>query len=308
MSERLKAGVAGAGVFGTHHARKYAQIEGVELVAVIDPDEARVGKLAEEVGAKAFTSLADALPHIDILTIAAPAAYHYRLAKDALEAGKHVLVEKPIALSTEHADELIALAEANDLVLQVGHQERFVFDALGLLARDVGPQKISARRAGPFSGRAMDTSVIMDLMIHDIDLIHQVVPGQVTDVQATTRTVHGEHPDEATATLTFDTGEVVQLHASRMAEANDRGMVLSYPDGEVEIDFVNRKLANSTPAVLGDLFGDNTPAVMTDPLGYAVSHFVTSVENKTSPVITGRCGRRALDTALKIQSAAKPAA
>lgn len=304
----LRAAVAGAGVFGTYHARKYAAHPDVELVAIVDPDLARATKLAEEVGAKPIARLADALPQIDILTVATPAVYHYETAKEALVAGKHVLVEKPLSLSTAHADELIALADASDLILQVGHQERFVFDAVGLLTRDVAPTKISATRAGPFSGRALDTSVVMDLMIHDLDLIHQVVPGVVAAVEADAKTVHGDHPDEVSAHLTFDGGAEVTLLASRIAEGPNRTMSLTYPDGAVNIDFIGRTVENTTPHQLGDIFGDADHPVMKDPLGHAVAHFVESVRNKTQPAITGRCGRRALDTALKIHKAAGVAA
>ncbi len=308
MAERLKAGVVGAGVFGTFHARKYAEMADVDLVAIIDPDAARAQALADEVKTAAFAELADALPLLDIVTVAAPASFHFSLTKQALEAGKHVLVEKPIALDTEHADQLIELANRKALVLQVGHQERFVFDALGILGRDVAPSKITARRAGPFTGRAMDTSVIMDLMIHDLDLVHQVMPGEIDRVSATSRTIHGDHMDEVTAQLSFANGGAVELHASRIAEGRDRDMALTYPDGVIAIDFVNRNVTNSTPAKLEDLFGDNKPAVMADPLGYAVAQFVAAVRNSTQPIVTGQCGRRALETALRIQMAAKAAA
>lgn len=304
----LRAAVAGAGVFGTYHARKYAAHPDVELVAIVDPDLARATKLAEDVGAKPIARLADIIDQIDILTVATPAVYHYETAKEALVAGKHVLVEKPLSLSTAHADELITLADASDLILQVGHQERFVFDAFGLLKRDVAPIRISATRAGPFSGRALDTSVVMDLMIHDLDLIHQVVPGAVTDVKADAKIVHGDYPDEVTAYLTFDGGAEITLVASRIAEAGNRTMSLTYPDGAIVIDFLGRTVENTTPHQLGDIFGDADHPVMKDPLGHAVAHFIESVRNRTQPAITGRCGRRALDTALKIHRAAGVAA
>lgn len=307
-SETLKAAVVGAGVFGTYHARKYAGAVGVDLIAIVDPDETRAKALADELGVRAVAKIADVAGELDMVTIAAPAIYHYLLTKEALDAGLHVLVEKPIALDTGHADELIALADERGLVLQVGHQERFVFDAFGLLSRPVTPREVKSTRAGPFSGRAMDTSVVMDLMIHDLDLIHQVVPGQVTKVEAEAKTIHGEHPDEVTATLTFDEGTTVTLHASRIAEGRDRNMSLTYPDGVIEIDFVNRDVKNSTSTELKDIFGADQPAVMADPLGFAVNHFIESVRNKTQPVISGRCGRRALETALKIHRAAKEVA
>ncbi len=300
----IRAGVVGAGFFGTFHARKYAGLQGVELKAIIDPDELRAATLAEELSTASAPRLRDVLDGLDVVTVAAPALYHYILTKEALEAGKHVLVEKPIALKTKDADQLIALAADKNLVLQVGHQERFVFDAFGLLKRPVAPTEIKATRAGPFSGRAMDTSVVMDLMIHDLDLIHQVIPGNVAHVEAEARTVHGEHLDEVTAHLSFDQGAEVTLHASRIADDRDRAMSLVYPDGAIEIDFMNRTVKNTTGAELGDIFGADQPAVMADPLGFAVSHFIDSVRTKTEPVVTGRCGRQALETALKIHEAA----
>ncbi len=305
-SDVLKAAVVGAGVFGTFHARKYAEANGVELMAIVDPDPAQAGKLAEELGVDAVSDLSVIAGQLDLVTVACPAVFHYQVAKQALSAGAHVLVEKPIALKTEHADELIQLAKANGLTLQVGHQERFVFDAFGLLSRDVAPTKISATRAGPFTGRAMDVSVVMDLMIHDLDLIHQVIPGALTRVDADAKTIHGDHPDEVTARLSFGEDAEVVLHASRIAEERDRNMSITYPDGVINIDFINRKVENTTSAKLGDLFGDDQPAVMADPLGFAVSKFIDSVRTKTRPVITGQCGRRALDTALKIHDAAEP--
>jgi len=304
----LKAAIVGAGVFGTFHARKYAAAEGVELMAIVDPDPAQAGKLAEELGVDAVSDLATVAEGLDLVTVACPAVFHYQVAKQALEAGCNVLVEKPIALKIDHADKLIALADAKGLVLQVGHQERFVFDAFGLLSRDVAPTKISATRAGPFTGRAMDVSVVMDLMIHDLDLIHQVVPGALKNVEADAKTIHGEHPDEVTARLSFGDGAEVTLHASRIADVRDRNMSIEYPDGVISIDFINRKIENTTSVELGDLFGDDQPAVMADPLGFAVSKFIDSARTKTTPVITGQCGRRALDTALKIHDAANAAA
>ena len=304
----LRAAVAGAGVFGTYHARKYAGLKGVELVAIVDPDLERAGNLAGELGVVAVPHLTDVLNDIDVLTVASPASYHYELTREGLEAGRHVLVEKPIALTMAHADELIALADKNDLILQVGHQERFVFDAFGLLKRAHAPSKVNATRAGTFSGRAMDTSVVMDLMIHDLDLVHQVMPGSVAAVEAEAKTVHGAHPDEVTARLTFEGGGEATLHASRIADAFNRTMALHYPDGEIEIDFVGRNVENSTGEDLGDIFGEDQPAVMDDPLGFAVSHFIDSVRTKTQPAITGHCGRRALETALKIHEAAGVAA
>jgi predicted dehydrogenase len=306
-NEGLRAAVIGAGYFGRIHASKYAGMADVELVTVVDPDLTRARAVASELGARAAASLEDVLGRVDMATVAAPAAAHYSTARALLSAGVHTLVEKPIALDLSHADELIALAAERKCVLQVGHQERYVISQFGILDREVTPDRIECRRAGPFTGRGLDTSVVMDLMIHDLDLVHQVAPAPVREVRAAGMALHGALADEANAELLLEDGCAVRLHASRNAKERERSMKLVYPDGEVFIDFVKRTLTNTTGATLVAAFGGENvagqPAIASDPVGFGVRSFVDCVRAGDSPWISGPCGRRALDTALRITDA-----
>lgn len=304
---RLRAAIIGAGYFGRIHAAKYAQMADVDLTLVVDPDLARARAVAAEFGARA-AARADAVPgRADIATVAAPAAAHYDTARILLSAGIHTLVEKPLALDLAHADELIALAARKHCMLQVGHQERYVISQFGILDREVTPSRIECRRAGPFTGRGLDTSVVMDLMIHDLDLVHQVAPAPVARACATGMALHGALADEASAELTLADGCVARLFASRNAPERERSMKLVYPDGEVFIDFARRTLTNTTGATLVAAFGGEhvagRPAVANDPVGFGVRSFVDCVRNGESPWISGPCGRRALETALRITEA-----
>lgn len=298
LSQQLVAGVAGAGVFGGHHARKYASIEGVRLGAIYDPDAGRAASLAAGFGAQAHTDYKAFLDAVDIVTIAAPATAHFSLARAALAAGRHALLEKPLATSLAHADQLIALAARKDLVLQVGHQERFVADAFGVLKRPAPPRSVWCRRHNPKTGRGEDVSVVLDLMIHDLDLVRQLGLGALQSVVA-----RGD-ADDVEAELQFDSGATAMLAASRIAPRPDRRMTFVYGDGVVELDFVNRKVGNTTGSPLAASFEDAaTSPALTDPLGLSVSMFVDAVRKGSAPPITGEAGRDALDWALAIEEA-----
>ena len=168
---QLRAGVIGAGVFGGHHARKYAASNRAELVGVYDVHPERANQLAGDLGCRGFTDVHALIEACDAVTVASPAIAHYEAVKTALNAGRHVLVEKPLADTAALGRELVDIARADDLVLQVGHQERFVFNAMGVFDIDAAPRRIDARRMGLRSTRNLDVSVTVDLMIHDLDLV-----------------------------------------------------------------------------------------------------------------------------------------
>ncbi len=303
----VRVAVIGAGVFGGFHAAKYAGNPDVELIAVVDVDRAKAEAIAARHDVAASTDLDAILGQVDAVSITAPAGTHYRIARQALEAGVHCLVEKPLALRSDHAADLVRLARAKGLVLQVGHQERYVFSQFGVLSRDEKPVYVECRRAGPFSGRCMDVSVVMDLMIHDLDLVHQVLPGAIRSTTADAEFVHGDLADEVTADLSFESGAEVRLFASRNADEKQRSMRLVYLDGEIFIDFVNRTLTNTTSAKLEPAFGgedvDGKPSIASDPLGYGIAHFVQCVHAGDDPIVTGEEARRAVETALLIEDA-----
>ncbi|MBU6442757.1 MAG: Gfo/Idh/MocA family oxidoreductase [Alphaproteobacteria bacterium] len=295
----LRAAVVGAGAFGRHHATKYADMDGVRLVAIADPSvEARAAAMAK-FGVPTVADWRDLLGKVDVVSVCSPAVTHAAIVRGFLEAGVHVLVEKPIATTLSEADALIALAEEKDLVLTVGHQERFVFAHSGLLDFVDAPLAIECWRAGPWTGRGADVSSVLDLMIHDLDLVHRLIPGAVTDVQAEGRATHGRLADEVSAVVQFENGTQARLLSSRISDERRRGLRAVYPDGVIEIDFVTRQVKNTTrrPLCAPDL---------ADPLGASVAAFVAAARSGAMTLVRPEEARRALETALLIDEAATP--
>lgn len=267
----LKVGVAGAGVFGNYHAQKAAASARADFVGVFDLDQERADKVARTFGAVGTTDYSAFLKTCDAVVIAVPATYHEALARQAVEAHCHVLVEKPLALTGRAARDLADEAAARGRILQVGHQERFVAKAMGVLEIEETPLQIESVRAGPPApdNRAGDVSVIWDLMIHDLDLAAMMLGTEFTGVTARGRKVHTDHIDEATAQFTYASGGVAKLRASRAAKLRERTMKVVYPSGEIEIDFLTRQLNNTTPYdVRVDIASD-----LPDPLGAADEGF-----------------------------------
>ena len=303
----IRAGVVGAGVFGGYHAQKYAGLEGVRLTAIADASRPAAEATAARFGARSMSSLGEFAATVDVATIATPATTHYAVARQLIDAGVHVLVEKPLALTLAEADDLIARARSCSVTLQVGHQERFVLAATGLLSRGRAPRSVVCRRAGPWTGRCTDVGVVMDLMIHDLDLVHQLVDTPLRGAQAVGRRLHGDDADEVSAELMFGSNCQVHLFASRISETRERMMRIEYEDGVVELDFIRRTLINTTPAHLtppGE--GDAVQrAIAVDPLSYAVSEFVRAVREGREPFVNGQGARRALASALSILEVAE---
>lgn len=268
---KLKVGVAGAGVFGNYHAQKAAASVKTDLVGIYDIDLARATRIAEQFGAQGFDDYKAFLDACDAIVIAVPATWHETLAREAIEAHCHVLVEKPLALTGKAARFLADEAAARGRILQVGHQERFVARAMGVLAIEEAPLLLESVRAGPPApdNRAGDVSVIWDLMIHDLDLAAMMLGNEFTGVTATGRRVHSDHIDEATAEFTYASGGIARLTASRAATERQRTMHVVYPSGEISIDFLTRKVQNTTPYEIKV----DIAAELPDPLGAADEGF-----------------------------------
>ncbi|HEV2561650.1 MAG TPA: Gfo/Idh/MocA family oxidoreductase [Rhizomicrobium sp.] len=295
----LRAGVVGVGAFGRHHAAKYARMAGVELAAVADLNAETRRTVATAHGAEAHADWRDLLGKVDIVSVCSPAITHAPIVRAFLDAGAHVLVEKPIATNLKEADRLIALAETKNRVLTVGHQERFVFARTGLLDYDAAPLQIECWRAGPWTGRGADVSAVLDLMIHDLDLVHQMIPGGVGDVRARGRATHGRLADEVSALVNFENGAQARLVASRISDKRRRGMRAVYADGTIEIDFLSRQVKNTTARPLNDLELD-------DPLGESITAFVKAARMGSGALVRPEEARRALETALLIDEASAP--
>ena len=302
MAESLRGGVIGAGVFGGYHARQYAMQDGVVLSAVLDPHPERAAKIAMPLGGRAFHDIEPFLEAVDVVTVASPGTFHAKHALAALAAGKHVYVEKPIAVTLPDAERVRAAALANNLVVACGHQERVVFRAMGLLDVPEQPLRLEALRHGPASVRSQDVSAVLDLMVHDIDLALALSAARPLTGQAGFE-ASGDW-DRTRAQVGFDDGFMAVFDVSRQAPERKRTMRVVYPSGEVEIDFVARTFRNTTPFALDPDFAE-TPAGK-DPLGANVASFLMAVRGEAPrPVVTADEAIRALDLALAVEQAAR---
>lgn len=296
----LKTGLIGAGVFGGYHAGKIAASTRTEFMGVFDPDPARNEALANQYNVTPFSSQAELFEASSAVIIACPATYHEAVVRAALNADCHVMVEKPLALTGHAAESLAETAEARDLVLQVGHQERFVLDAMGLFNVSETPTRVEAWRMGPPApdGRAGDVSVIWDLMTHDLDMVAKLM-GPALEVQATGKRSHTQHIDACSAQLSFAVG-TAEITASRCHSERDRRMVLTYPSGTIAINFLNREIANSTPFEIKADVSD----VMPDPLGAADEAFFSSALGERACFIPGREAAIAVQMAEQVELSA----
>ncbi|MCW5725343.1 MAG: Gfo/Idh/MocA family oxidoreductase [Maricaulaceae bacterium] len=301
----LKAGVIGAGVFGGYHAGKYAASPRAQFIGVFDPNPEKAAALTARFGGEAFASAEALIEACEAVTIATPAVAHFEPAMAALAAGRHVLIEKPISETAEQGRAMVALAAERGLVLQVGHQERFVFRAMGLFDTGAAPRHVLARRMGPPSDRNLDVSVTLDLMIHDLDLALALARAPLAAVEGRARPGRFGSPDEAFARLTFRDGYEAELVSSRVAPARDRVMRVDYDQGFVEVDFVARTFRNETPFALDPDFADSPMA--RDALGANVEAFLNSVLDGAAVAVSGEAGLAALEAALQIDASASAA-
>ncbi len=298
MTNVLRAGVVGAGVFGGHHARKYASLPGVNLTAVLDPHEERAEALAGPLGARVFEDVEAFLDAVDVVSIASPASTHADIAAAALAAGRHVYVEKPLADDLDDAQALVRAAREAGAVLACGHQERAVFRAMGILGLPERPVRLEAVRRGTFTGRSVDVSCVLDLMVHDIDLALALNSAPVQEVRARGAVRAGPFADEAAAEILFADGMTAAFEASRAAGARERTMRVVFPSGEVEIDFLTRSFVDRTPFGLNAGFAETADG--RDPLGCSVAEFVAAVRGEAPrPLVTGEEAVRALLVALE---------
>ena len=298
MSDTLRLAIVGAGHFGRYHTLKAAAEKRVRLVGVVDQDPAKAARVAAEGGARALPDLDAALAEAEAVIVAATTRAHYALGLRVLAAGRHLLMEKPLATTLAEADELVALASARAVVLQVGHLERFSV-ARSALARHVSrPLAMEFARLAPFRERGTDVSVALDLMIHDIDLALTLAAAPVARVEAVGRPVLSKRLDFAQARVTFADGAVASLTASRVSPAVERQARLFGPEGSVTVDFVGRRLAR---------FGRDGRTEETwqdaDPLAAQLAAFVAAVRGEAEVAVDGAAGRAALAVALAVETA-----
>jgi predicted dehydrogenase len=304
--EKLKVGVVGVGYFGQFHAEKYANIEEVELVGVVDADASRARKIAERCRTKPFEHHADLFNKIQAVSIAVPTPSHYSTTKDFFLQGIDVLLEKPVSNTLEQADELIELAESKGLIFQVGHLERFNGALSGLEGRVQHPRFIESHRLAPFSGRGAEVDVVLDLMVHDIDILLSLVNSKVKEFQAVGVPILTHSPDIANARIEFENGCTASLTASRVSEEKIRKTRIFQPNGILSIDYLFQKLFLSKKGAplreekIPQMITEEIPVKKIDLLEAEIHSFLQSVRSRKDARVSGLDGKRALALALQI--------
>jgi predicted dehydrogenase len=317
MSLPLHIGVVGVGHLGSLHAKMLAEIQGVKLAGVFDVNAERAQQIATEFGSIAYINFDGFLNAVDAITIATTTSTHFDVAKKALLAGKHVFIEKPITETTDEADELIRIAKEKDLLIQVGHIERFNAAVLAVEKYNINPMFVESHRLAQFNPRGTDVAVVLDLMIHDIDIILSFVKSPVVRVEANGVAVVSNSVDIANARLQFENGCVANVTASRISQKKMRKMRMFQKDAYISIDFsekhaeVFRLVGDDEPAqpgtmMLGQIDSGKvkrnityeTPKVEdVNALKYEMELFVKSIQTHTPPSVTGEDGKRALEVA-----------
>ncbi|MGM0453628.1 MAG: Gfo/Idh/MocA family oxidoreductase [Thermodesulfobacteriota bacterium] len=306
FSSKMRAAVVGVGHLGKFHAQKYAGIESVELVGVVDTDAARAEAIAEKVNTAAYTDYTQLFGAVDAVSIAAPTPLHYQIARAFLKNGVDVLIEKPITTTVEQADELIAIADAADRIIQVGHLERF--NPAVMAVQDVirDPVFIESNRLSLYQPRGTDVSVVHDLMIHDIDLILHFVESDIGYCRALGTSLVTDNVDIANAHIEFENGAVANVTASRISSKSERKIRLFQKDGYIAIDFAGRSITHIRPDAddencpIPGMHMDEQSFPDGDALENQIRAFVRAVEKRTTPEVTGRMGRDALQLAVSI--------
>jgi predicted dehydrogenase len=304
--ENLKVGVIGVGYFGQFHAEKYAKIEGVELVGVVDADASRAREIAQRCQTRPFLHYADLFKRVQAVSIAVPTPFHYSITKDFFLHGVDVLLEKPISNHLEEADELIGLAESKGLIFQIGHLERFNGALSGIEARVHHPWFIESHRLGPFSGRGADVDVVLDLMVHDLDIVLSLVNSKVKQLQAVGFPILTHTSDIANARIEFENGCTASLTASRVSDEKIRKTRIFQPGGVLSIDYLSQRLFLSKKAVplggekIPEMVTEEIPVKKVDLLEAEICSFLQSVRNRKDPRVSGSDGKRALTLALQI--------
>lgn len=305
-SEKIPAAVIGVGYLGRFHAEKYAASEKADLVAVVDQDVARAAQIGGGVGAVGLTDYRELFGRVQCVSIAVPTRVHHQVAKDFLTAGIDVLVEKPLAANLDEAKDLVRLAQSQNCILQVGHLERFNPAIRRLEGVIKEPKFVECHRLAPFVERGTDVDVVLDLMIHDIDVIASLVRSRVTRVEAVGVPVLTETPDIANARLIFANGCIANVTASRVSLKRERKVRFFQPDAYISIDYDQRRAQIIYKPAPGagwlDVRSENIEFKEGDALADEIDSFLDCVRTRAAPLVSGNDGLNALEIASLIRS------
>jgi predicted dehydrogenase len=305
-SRPVRVAVVGSGYLGRFHAEKYARLEGVKLVGIADTTTPKAAEVADRCHTKAFGRYQDLIGQVDAVSIAVPTPAHYAVARDFLANGIDVLIEKPMTTTLAQARGLIELAEKEGLILQVGHLERFNPAVVAVRALIRKPMFIESHRLSIYQGRSTDVSVVLDLMIHDIDIILNFVGAPVKAIHASGAAVVSDHCDIANARIEFATGCVANITASRISTKNQRKVRLFQKNAYIAVDFALREITHiQQTAAAGDglipgMEVDQSRFPEGDALECELRSFVQAVAQRREPEVTGEMGYQALAIALNV--------
>lgn len=296
----------GVGYLGKFHAEKYAASEEADLIAVVDVDERRAREIAGPLGTQALTKYEQLFGQVQCVSIATPTLQHYAIAREFLEQGIDVLVEKPLTVEPIEARELVQLAQSKGAILQVGHLERFnpAIRKLESVIKD--PKFVECHRLAPFVERGTDVDVVLDLMIHDIDVIASLVRSPVDRVEAVGVPVLTDKPDIANARITFSNGCIANVTSSRVSLKRERKVRFFQPDAYISIDYDQRRAQIFYKPPAGatwlDIRGESIEIKEGDALADEIQSFLECVRKRTLPLVSGADGLRALEIAAMISS------
>lgn len=306
MNRKIKTAVIGVGHLGKEHARVYHSIADAELVAVCDTNEANGRAIAERYSVRFVNDYRELIGEVEAVSVATPTVNHHETACAFLEAGAAVLVEKPISRTLEEADEMIRLAESKNVVLQVGHIERLNPAFQALQQQLSSPKFFEAHRMGIFTLRSLDIDVVMDLMVHELDIISALVKSEVVKIEAVGIPILTPKIDLANARLEFANGCIANITASRVAGERLRKLRVFQPNEYYSLDYAEQQVGMfklvppKTAGALPEIVAQGLEITKREPLLAEIESFVSAVSNKTAPVVTGTEGRRALALALEV--------
>ncbi|MEW8292259.1 MAG: Gfo/Idh/MocA family oxidoreductase [Candidatus Thiodiazotropha endolucinida] len=304
--DKIRTAVIGVGYLGRYHAQKYAALDDSELVAVVDIDPDTATNVAKECDTEALTDYHELLDRVDAVSVVVPTQLHHQVATEFLDSGIHVLLEKPITVTVAEADALIEIARRKQRVLQVGHLERFNSAVLALEGVLKDPQFIESHRLAPFTLRGADVNVVLDLMIHDIDIIQNLVGSPIASIDAKGGAVLTQEYDIANARIKFENGCVANVTASRVSLKPQRKMRIFQPDAYISIDFqdkilsIHRKGEKEIFPGIPEIISEESVFANSDAIMAEIRAFLDAIRNNSIPPVTGEDGREALKTAIDI--------
>ena len=320
MKQQLKVAVIGVGHLGKHHVEHFYSLKNIVLAGVYDIDKARAEKISDKYDITCFSTIDELLKRVDAVSIVTPTEEHKKVAIRCIKNKKHVFIEKPITSTVADADQLINLAEKNKTIIQIGHIERLNPAILPLKEYSINPRFVEVQRLAPYMERGSEIPVVLDLMIHDIDLILTFISSPIKDIKATGISIMTKSIDIANARITFKNGAVANLTSSRVAKDRVRKMKIFQQDLYITVDLLmsltevyravdnnryNSKTIMSAPLESNgrnrQILYEKPPIIKKDALKMELTNFVNSIKGVEKPIVDGKAGRNALELAIKIQ-------